>query len=99
MLGEAFVKYKEAKKQAPAWRETHLDKLDQAKADKNNSTQKKERKKAAQRDQTATETFSKNQKPSTEDAQLGDKTLFHRKRNTYGMHDQRNYGTRLHYRE
>ena len=42
LLNEAFKAYKQARKQAPAWRETHLDALDRAKAEKNNSTQKKE---------------------------------------------------------
>ena len=45
MLGEAFQSYKEARTQAPEWREEHLDELDQAKAIKNKSSQQKERQK------------------------------------------------------
>jgi chromatin segregation and condensation protein Rec8/ScpA/Scc1 (kleisin family) len=44
LLNESFKSYKEAKLLAPEWREDHLDALDKAKAEKNKSTQEKERK-------------------------------------------------------
>jgi hypothetical protein len=44
LLNDSFKSYKEARLLTPEWHKNHLDALDKAKAEKNKSTQEKERK-------------------------------------------------------
>jgi hypothetical protein len=44
LLGEMFQEYKDTREHAPLLRDDHLDELDKAKANKNKTTQEKEKK-------------------------------------------------------